>query len=474
MSAGAAGWWRSDRGERVAVAVGLGWVALVGAVVAVVSGSLGHDEAQYALGARGLVDGAADADPYPLHRSIGMRLLAAPGVVAGGSELAIRLPFVLVAMVYAALVWRLARRAGAASGLLALAVQVTAAPWLMRSGEALSDLPAAALVLAMVVLMTDDAARPRPRVGAWLGAAVAGAAAIYLRYGSGPLVALVLATVMVVYRRRRVATFLTGVGVALLLVPFFLWSEARTGSLLGVLQVSELAANRAYVGDGLVWYATRWPWAVAGPLMGAVAAVGVAVGISAWRPGRATAADAEAASARLRRVLVVSALGQIILLGLRAHGEARYVFFATTALTVAGAGWIAIRPRLRAAVLVLSAISAVGGAAVAISRSDRMAWRRVALVGAAAAVRVDADGQRCLVFTGTRPQISWYTGCRTELVGGEPVVAETATGFDRVYLLSADRAPWQPRDGAALSAPGLTFRPWRCGEAPTWCVWRAR
>ena len=438
--------------------IALAWVAIVGLVAAIVGGGLGNDEAQYALGARDLLEGAPD--PYPLFRSVGMRLLAAPGVIAGGGEVAIRLPFVVIAVAYAALVWHVARRlAGEQAAAVAVAVQVTAAPWLTRTGEALSDIAAAALVLAMIALVVDDVARPRARARAWAGVAAAGAAAFYVRYGSAPVVALVMAGVLVAYPARRKAALGAGLALALAVVPFLVWSEARTGSVLGVLRTSEEAANRAYVGDGLWWYVTRWPWAVAGPVMGAVAAIGVAAG--ARRGGVA-------------RLCVVVALGQIVLLGLRAHGEARYVFFATSALTIAGAAWIAARPRVRAVTLALSAVSAVVGGGLAIARVDRVAHRRAGLVAASLAVRADARGERCLVYTGTQPQVAWYSGCRTHLVGGDQAPAVGARGFARVYLVAAEGAPRQPESGARASSPELAFRPLASGEDPDWFVWRAR
>jgi 4-amino-4-deoxy-L-arabinose transferase-like glycosyltransferase len=435
------------------------WVGLAGLAVAIAGGALGNDEAQYALGARSLVDDAPDR--FPLFRSIGMRVVAAPGVLAGGGELAIRLPFVLIAVAYATLVWRIARRLGGEpAATVALAVQVTAAPWLTRTGEALSDIPAACLVLAMVALVQDDVARPEARARAWVAVALAGAAAFYVRYGSAPVIAVTMLAVIAWFPSRRRAAVAAAAGIALAVVPFLWWSAARTGSVLGVVRISEDAANRAYVGDGLWWYLTRWPMAVAGPVMGAVALVGLAV---VWRRRE-----------RVSMVLVAAAIAQIVVLGLRAHGEARYVFFATSALTIVGAAWIAARPRWRAVTLASCAVSAVLGGGYAVARVDAMAQRRAALVSAASAVRADARGARCLVYTGTRPQVAWYTRCHTFLIGPEPAYVAAARGFARVYLLSAEGAPRQPESGAASSAPTLEFRPLASGHDPDWFVWRAR
>jgi hypothetical protein len=341
------------------------------------------------------------------------------------------------------LVWRLARKTGG-SPEIAVAVQASAAPWLARSGEALSDIPAAALLLAMILLLLDDRRR------AWIGAAAAGAAAFYVRYGSAPVIALVLAVVVVALPTRRRAALLAAAGIVLAVAPFFVWSDVRTGSPLGVLRVSEVAANRAYIGEGLWFYVSRWFLGVAWPLMGAIAVLGIA-----------------AARDRVRIAFVVVALGQILLLGLTAHGEPRYVFLALTLLTISGA-------RQHRAILALAALSAVVGAGFAISRADRMAHRRAALVAACDAVRADAHGARCLVYTGTQPQVAWYTRCKTQLIGPDPAPVDAARGYARVYLVSAQGSPRQPESGAGASAPGLEFRPLTSGNAPDWFVWRAR
>src|SRR5262245_49781322 len=72
-------------------AAGLGaWI--VNAAILWLSGApLGHDEAQYALAAK---DALAGESPRWFYLSKGMTLVAAPGVAAGGSEIALRtMPF---------------------------------------------------------------------------------------------------------------------------------------------------------------------------------------------------------------------------------------------------------------------------------------------------------------------------------------------------------------------------------------------
>lgn len=505
-----------DRGGLRLLAPALAWVAAVALAVAVVEGPLGNDEAQYAMGARALVGGAGDdVDPYPRYRSIGMPVLSAPGALAGEGDLAMRAPFVPFALAYLALVGWLARRAGGgAAAALAVAVQVSAGPWLARTGEGLSDIPSATLVLAMIALMVGGpsgarAGGPRGRrrrrgteVARWTGVALCGAAAIHVRHGNAPLVALVALVGLVVLRGRRRAVALSAAGVGLLMLPFLLWSEATTGSFLGVLRAGETAAARAYVGEGLGWYASRWLTEVCWPVMGAMSLLGIAAGWRAWTArdavgGRDAAADdppvatgvvaghpgAAVAAGDVRRLLSAVALGYVVAIGLVVHGEARFVFFSASALTITGAAALAPRLRARAqartaAVLVLALSTAAAGT-YAVARAAHVGRGRAEMVAAAALIRADvaaaargAPGTRCLVYTGTRPQVAWYTGCRTLLVGEVPIAPFTADGHDRVYVLSAAHQPRQPSDGARLSAPGLVFRTLACGDG--WCVWRAR
>lgn len=430
---------------------------------------LGHDEATYAVGARALLAGDA-ADGYPIYRPLAMPLLLVPGVAAGGDAWTVRLPFALGAVGYALVVTALARRvaAGGASGAgttaataaaLAFAAQVTAAPWLWRACEALSDLPAAAALLGMTLLAIDDAARPRPRAWAWALFAALAIAAIYLRHASAPAVALVGGATFVLVPARRRAVALAAVAIAAAVVPLLVWSHAVTGRMTGVLELSVKMGRREYPGEGLWYYLTHWPTTVAGPVMGAIAIVGVVAGVAAWRRG----------GDRARRLLVVAALGQIVALGWRVHGEGRYVFFATSALTVLGAAWLAARPRAATVAAWAIAIAAVPSAAVTVRHLERLAGQRAGFVRAAAAIRADAGGERCLVVTGNVPQAIWYARCHGRIAWGPPDDA-TLAAFPRVYLLAAAGQVRQP-DAATLVRPGFRWRPLACETTPAWCVY---
>ena len=450
---------------------------------------LGHDEATYAVGARGWLEGAS-ADDYPLHRPPAMPMLLVPGVAAGGAEWRLRLPFALGAVGYALLVMAVARRVGGPrAAALAFAVQVTASPWQWRACEALSDIPAAAALMAMVLLAIDDGARARSRRWTWPVIAALGAVAIYLRYGSAPTVAAIALGALIAYPARWRAVVLTGVGLAAAIAPLLWWSHVATGRVTGVLDASVTMGRRAYPGEGLWYYLTHWPTTVAGPVMGVIALLGLGWGLTAWRRSRpATLADvdddpdavahAQRSRRQARRLLVIAAVGQLVLLGWRVHGEGRYVFFATSALTALGAAWLAMRSRRRVIAAWLIAIAAIPSALITGRQLARLADQRVGFVAAATAIRAAAaaiparaSGQRCLVLTGNVPQAIWYSRCAAIPAWGPPE-DERLAWYRNVYLLTAAGQVRQP-DPATLIRPGVGWRPLACSDAPAWCVYGA-
>ena len=192
---------------------------------------------------------------------------------------------------------------------------------------------------------------------------------------------------------------------AALLLPFLVWSHATTGSALGVLREGERRAGRAYPGQGLVFYLRAWPVRLAGPGVGVVAALGLVVGLATWRRPLAHAA-------RVRRLLLLAAVGQIALLGWRVHGEARFITFALTALVLVGSSWLAAAtPRWRIAVAVTACL-AVPMAAWTLIRLDRLAASRAPAVAAARVIAGDRGGDPCVVYATEAPMVAWYSGCR--------------------------------------------------------------
>jgi len=246
------------------------WFAV--GVLALASGPpLGHDEAAYAVAARG------DAPTWN-YRSSGMIAIARAGLALGGSNLALRgLALVLGAgVIVAAFVLGKAvydRRTGA----WAAVVLATAHPMAARSAELIGDLPATACLLGGVAVVLGELELERPR---WriVWAAPLLAAAFYIRYGSAPVIGMIAVLAIVLYARRLAClpVLATVVVATLLVVPHVVHSIAITGSPLGILTVSASMPHREYVGEGLVTYLTSNPLWFYGAIVAPVMIAGLA------------------------------------------------------------------------------------------------------------------------------------------------------------------------------------------------------
>lgn len=390
--------------------------ALVG--LAAFGGPLGHDEAQYALGGAALV--GRDVSAYPLHRPVGMQVIDAPAVLAGGGDLAFHLIAIVMTLAMVAAVYAYARRAhGPRVAGWATVVVATSFAVLRRATELLPDAPAAVLVLAFAAVLVGGlgpGADPQRRWRlAWLGPLAA--AAFYVRYGAlGILGAVSLAAAIVWWRRLRENAGPLAVAAAiaaLLAVPHVAHSVAATGSALGILRQASFAAGRAYTGEGLVFYGSSW-WLWLGPLAAGCALCGLGAAI--------TRRSEVAAFAGLASVL------GLVALGLDAHGEARFVLVPEILLVAAGVdaivAWAFPRPRLAAAALALGFAGTVAASAIGTARARRTF--EVA-VRAAEVVRQAAGGAPCAVYAGKWTQLEWYSGCVGAVVP-EPITADAIAG----------------------------------------------
>lgn len=386
-------------------------IALVG--IALLGQPLGHDEAVYALGGKRVLGG--DASPYPLHRPIAMALVAVPGVLGG--ELAFRLTAIAMTAAFLAAAWALARRAYD-RGVAAWTVAIIATSYAIvrRGTELLPDAPAGACVLGFAAVLLTGLRPGADPARRWrlTWAAPLALAAFYLRYGAlGTLGAIAIASAIVWRRQLRanLGPLALGLGLtAIGLVPHVLQSLDATGDPLGMLREASRLAGRAYTGDGLVFYATRW-WLWLGPAAAVAVAAGILAAITARRRGDDVSAMFGLASA-------IAILG----LGLEAHGEARFVIVPEVLLVSAGVAWLSARAvagRMRAPIatagITVSLVIAIAGTGWS---AEYARWTFDAAVDAGAIVRRAAGGEPCRVWCGQWPQLEWYSGCR-----GEPVPA---------------------------------------------------
>ncbi len=474
--------WPSDR--RLLTAALVVWAA-VAAIGVAFSPPLGHDEAAFAIAARGDVPAGGW-----LYRSEGTVVLAGLGVALGAADWQLRIASAALSIALVIAAFAVGRAAFTArAGAWAAALVAGAHPMALRSAQLLSDLPAAACLLGGIAVLVGELDRPT-RLAAPRGARDAGAeagseighgagpdagrgvgrdagprwrlvaaapllaAAFYLRYGSAPVIALALGAAGLIWWRavaaRPLRALATVAALAALLVPHLAHAHAVTGSALGILEVSAAMPRRAYVGEGLVTYVASNPFAFYGVLIAPVIVAGLVGLVRARR--------------RAPWYLAIVALGQLVALGLQSHGQPRYVFVATILLAVLGVDAIAplARPRLAAAIIAASWLHVVIGQVVV---SREAAHSRAPIVEAARAIRGDAGGRPCAAVALLAPQLAWYSGCEVYVFRLQAVMPA-----DRVrYIASFTRRPIDP--APLLAAQHLRATPIATGD-PDARVWR--
>ena len=421
--------------------VGVALVAwLTVGVLALASGPpLGHDEAAYAVAARG------DAPAWH-YRSSGMIAVARVGLALGGGELGLRVVALVLGTGVVLGAFALGRAAfDARTGAWAAAVIAGAHPFASRSAELIGDLPATACLLGAVALLIGELDRAGPVRWRVTAAAPLLAGAFYVRYGSAPVIATIAVLSSLLYARRLAClpVVATAVLALLLVVPHVVYSIATTGSPLGILTASASMPRRAYVGEGLVTYLTSDPFRFYGAIVAPVMITGLAGLVDLARLARRPA--------RWRpQVFVVGlALAQLVSLGLESHAQPRYVFFATALLVIAGVDairrWHAARPgRLgtRAPALAAGCLALAWlGLAIGIVPYNRwLAGLRAPLFAAAATVRADDQGRSCAIAANVAPQLIWATRCQVVVAKTLPKLPEPWPDVARHYVVSAPHA----------------------------------
>jgi 4-amino-4-deoxy-L-arabinose transferase-like glycosyltransferase len=298
----------------------LGWCTCVALEIASAP-PLTSDEAAYGLMARGAAAW--------LYRPVGIVAVARLGIAAGGSDRALRLPCAIASPMLLVAVAALGRRFGRWTGAAASAVLAATHTFVLRAPELLDDIPATTCLVWAIVVIVGELERddgPRYRL---VAAAPLCAAAFYLRYGSAPVISLIAVGAIVVWwrtiRARPGPVLVAALALAVLVAPFAMYSARETGSIDGILILAGDASGREFIGQGLRSYLRDNPFRLYGTAITPVLFAGLA---SIFKPptnGR-----------RAARFLALTALVQVIALGLISHGSTRFVFLALTLLTVLG------------------------------------------------------------------------------------------------------------------------------------------
>jgi hypothetical protein len=420
-------------------------------------GGFNHDESAYALKARHWIEGTPETG-WSLHRGIAMSAYGFLVFEAGGDEGALRLLGLAAIVGFVAATWALGNRVGGKwVGPLSAIALMSSPVLLRRSTEYLSDVPSSALLMAaMIIVWRQFGERDKPGYGllwllpfAW--------AAFYIRYQSVLSFGLIAIAIGVLFWEKvRLAwqpiALTAGVGL-IGLIPHFVFATSETGSPLGIILFTADVAGREYWGQGLVDYFLLMGWPL-GAFVGPAAVV-----FFIWWLIRAW----DSATERTRCLfLMIPAAGQVLLLGIVSHGEARFIFFPL-ALTLIGGitGFIALRdgwrPRVSQTVSLGLVVLLVGSLAMAAAYVRRAVENRAVdtapIEEAAAEVRSISGDSVCGVMTSYLPQITFYSECHTEgfrthLEADEALSRVTG---DELFMLMVEDGKRQP-EGEDLAA----------------------
>ncbi|WP_078610387.1 MULTISPECIES: glycosyltransferase family 39 protein [Streptomyces] len=412
---------------------------------------IGHEEAVYGNKARSWLDGTPDAG-WDTYRPVGLPALGRIALAVHDDVGALRVVALLLTLFTLTATYLVAARLTTPRrAVVATLLLLSGLGFLRRVPLFLNDIGATGLLLIVVYLLVRAQEKPGSR--ALLVLPLPALAAFYLRYGVvGTLAAVAVAAVLAYGPRawlaqgRRLALC---AGVLLAgLIPHFIYATDVTGSPLGLVFSATEHAGRAYVGDGLLYYLSVFPYRLAGDLGGVVMAAGLwglGAAIRRRRGNRRTGAATSRPCDRSRVFLGMSAVLTFIVLGVATDGEPRFVYLPVVLLTVLGVQTLA-ESAGRWSQAVLTAIAALAAVTVPATAQyvahDAMPGPTAQRVSTLAVARQLTGDRPCLLVTGYEPDLGWYSGCDAVTFGQYRRMAP-ASGAE-VSLILFERGRLQP------------------------------
>ncbi|MEV1010190.1 glycosyltransferase family 39 protein [Streptomyces sp. NPDC049881] len=380
---------------------------------------IGHEEAVYADKARSWHDGTPAAG-WGTYRPVGLPALGRLALAVHNDVGALRaVALLLTLFTLTATYVTAARLTTPRRAVVTTLLLLGGLGFLRRVPEFLNDIGATGLLLLVVLLLVRAQEKPGSR--ALPAAAVIAVAAFYLRYGVvGNLAAIVLGALLAYGPRAWLAhrwRLACAAGIlAAGLLPHFLYAVRETGSPLGLVFSATSQANRAYTGDGFVYYLSVFPYRLAGDLGAVVMAAGLYGAAAALlRRRRARRGTAAARPDDARRVFLgAAAVLTFVILGMVTDGEPRFVYLPVALLTMLGVQTAAECAGRRAAT-VLAATAALAAVTVPATAQYVAHAAMPGPTGQAASTVPVARGLArdgsCLLVTGYEPEAGWYSGC---------------------------------------------------------------
>lgn len=406
---------------RVALALVVVFVAVALVRAVLEGGPLGHDESAYALKARAWIAGTPHTG-WGLHRAPFNSMLGALVVAFTEDEVPLRMIGSILGLVSLGAVGLVAHRIGNGwSALVAMAAVGASLPFLRRSSEFLTDVPAAGLLIVIVWLVLEIVDDPEANIRRVLLLGPLVALAFYMRYQSSlAIVGIALGALLAwpgVVRRLRRELLISVAVVIVALIPHLIWATVVTGTPLGVVLGTQDAVSSEFLGEGLIDYLRLFPEGLAGPAGALLMLAGI--GWVLWNlVGRQ---DAPSEVRRRGLFLLVVVAVSVVPLGLVAHGEPRFVFFPVWLLIAAGSTAVVdlvrrLPSRLLPAAVAVAAVLWLPLFTETVRRVAANAEARgetFAVVEEASNV-IEFDGPgSCGVLTTYQPQVTWYSSCWT-------------------------------------------------------------
>ena len=441
-------------------------------------GPLGHDESAYAVKARSWLEGTP-ATGWLLHRGIGMSVYGYVILALGGSEAGLRSLGLIATAGLAVAVWALGRRMANPRVAAMASLAVVAGPALLRrSTEFLSDIPSAALLVGCMVVVWKELGERGAASYRLLWALPFAWTAFYLRYQSALALALMAAVVLILWwpkLRRSPGPVIALCAIGLVgLVPHMTHAVNLTGRPWGILSRTGGGAVRSFIGEGLVDYAGLIGWSLGGFVGPIVIVVGFAGLVRWWR---------QKVIREQLLFLLVPAFAQVLALGLISHGEARFIFFPLALIVVAGAfsldHWMSLDrwtagsdSRFPVAIAAGIAVLVAGSLALSVVAARDSVRNRsslnVAVENAGYELREEAGETTCGVMTTYAPQITFYSGCATDIFRPEIDEADAIDLLDgeTTFMVLIENGKRQPTGDALAALLELTVGPPVVVEGP--------
>ncbi len=398
-----------------------------------IDAALGWDEAVYADRARAWISPEIPLSAWSYIRPPLLPAIASIAVAIGGEEWQLRIIGLTAGLTLLLGCWWLARSiAGRAAGLAAVAVLIVSPTLQVESAALLTDVPAAALVIALAGLLWRELeVSERPGWGLLAVPLLAGAAFL-MRYGTALILApLLLVAVAIWWPKLRAVPVITAAAGAMglvFLLGHLAWSVLQTGQPLGVM----LGAQRVVSPDPagatpLSDYLRYVRFVQAGRIGFAAMVAGVAAVPLALLALRRSPAWRRPFVGFL--FLVVPGMVHGALLSFTVgHAEPRFFIVPMALFVVAGVSMVVLAARRLA---VLPRVAMAGAFAVALlvahpasADYSYQRWQAIAeyyrppmVAGSALA---EIAGPDCGIVGGGDPIVAWYSRCETNRLRHQP------------------------------------------------------